>query len=509
MSVDESVITLPPTSLSGPRLWGARRWQLPAASTSDATSAAPLRFLTDLFARLHSQGVRYCHWKSNEHLQASMNGTTDLDLLVDRAAESTLTRVLAESGCKRFVVGPGRGYPGIEDYLGFDSRTGTMVHLHVHYQLTVGEKFLKGYRLPWEELVLSTRTMDEEHGIYVADPHLEALLLVVRAALKIRVRDVAFAGLGREYLRGHALRELRWLAERVEAQRILQLGARLLGRKAARQLVAIVTSSRPTLRQLLEFRRSAEWLGEYRLYGAVRARRLRWTKEAGAVWEAVANRVRSEPRTSSRTPPRGGLTVAFVDPAGFGASRLAKDITNWLAWEVAVLPLNASSDERFAGARREWGAAPASMSTRDAMRILAASRAARARARRAWRARGLGRIVVMDQVPRCDLTSFLEALRGRESSRNPAVAVLRLALERERAACSAVERRPPDLLVKLTSSVDVGERRMLGAFGSSDDQIEAADAPRRPNTSRVVEIDADQSFEQVRLEVQRAIWDCL
>lgn len=115
-----------------------------------------LHVLRDLFARVHDQGIRYCHWKSNEHLDATMIGATDVDVLFERQAAQRLTRLLTDTtSFKRFVVKPGHGYPGIEDYVGFDPDTGALTHLHVHYQLTLGEKFLKGHRVPWEELYLS------------------------------------------------------------------------------------------------------------------------------------------------------------------------------------------------------------------------------------------------------------------------------------------------------------------------------------------------------------------
>ncbi|HWL90278.1 MAG TPA: hypothetical protein VNP90_02835, partial [Actinomycetota bacterium] len=39
--------------------------------------------LARLLDDLADHGVRFCHWKSNEHLAAGLAGRTDLDLLVD------------------------------------------------------------------------------------------------------------------------------------------------------------------------------------------------------------------------------------------------------------------------------------------------------------------------------------------------------------------------------------------------------------------------------------------
>lgn len=112
------------------------------------TGSARLALIGALLCELHQADIHYCHWKSNEHLAASLEGKTDLDLLVAPADLGPLAGILLNLGFKRCVTVEGRGYPGIESYLGLDDATGTLVHLHLHYQLTIGERFLKGYRVP-------------------------------------------------------------------------------------------------------------------------------------------------------------------------------------------------------------------------------------------------------------------------------------------------------------------------------------------------------------------------
>jgi hypothetical protein len=300
------------------------------------SASAPLAVLTELFDRLHSEDIRYCHWKSTEHLSASLAGRTDLDVLVDRKDARRLPRVLTDVGFKRFAVTA--GYPGIEDYLGFDAETGTLSHLHVHYQLTLGEKFLKGYRLPWEDVALTTSTLDAEHGIYVIDPNLEALMLVTRATLKLRARDYLLAAAGYAYIRGGALRELRWLARRVDHARLHALALTLVGERATALLRRIVAAPQPSIRQLQTFRRSVyPSLDGYRLYGAMTARLHRWARECGWAWVAVWSRFRGIAKRSTRTAPQGGLAVTITGPQP-QATTLAKQLVAWLSPEMAVVP---------------------------------------------------------------------------------------------------------------------------------------------------------------------------
>ncbi|GAA5421541.1 hypothetical protein [Tetragenococcus halophilus] len=51
-----------------------------------------LAILKDLFNELNAQNIRYIHWKSNEHLQAAINGDTDLDIMVHVEDKKNLYR---------------------------------------------------------------------------------------------------------------------------------------------------------------------------------------------------------------------------------------------------------------------------------------------------------------------------------------------------------------------------------------------------------------------------------
>jgi hypothetical protein len=245
-----------------------------------------------------------------------------------------LARLLVDLGCKRFAVRPGRGYPGIEDYVVFDPPTTALAHLHVHYQLTLGEKFLKGYRLPWEEYLLGTRVRDAASGVWVTDPHVELLVLVVRAALKLRTRDRFIALTGRRWARGDMLRELLWLIERTEPARLADMARPLVGARASAALLALVAERPPSVRRLRAVRAAATpSLDSYRMFTAAEARGRRWMRELGTGWAIARALMREGHRVSSRTPPQGGLAVACL---GADAAVLARDLARWMAHEVAA-----------------------------------------------------------------------------------------------------------------------------------------------------------------------------
>ncbi len=312
----------------------------------------PLSVIAKLFTRMHEEQIRYCHWKSNVRLPSSMVGATDLDILVERRSTSALRRVFAQLDIKRFAPASYRSYPGVESHLAYDSATGQLVHIHTHFQLTLGEKLLKGHRLPWEQLMLATRVLDETHHVYVADPNLELIVLAVRTALKFSARDLILTRRRRRYLGRQTEEEFRWLAARSDWTRVHQLATGLIGEGAAERLPKLVRT--PSFGHLLSFRRSAApVLNGFRLYGRIRTRTLTLARE-------VALRARGWRRSTHipgfpRTLPQGGITVAIVGEQREAQTKLITALERWLARDVAVLTPRAGGQLEHDTVRRATG----------------------------------------------------------------------------------------------------------------------------------------------------------
>jgi hypothetical protein len=324
----------------------------PAISGPPQRSPATLAVLRRLFDRIHEAGIRYCHWKSNQHLDASMIGATDLDLLVDRRDAARFAEMLAHMGVKPFRKIAGDEYPGVEDYLAFDSERGALSHLHVHYQLTLGEKFLKGHRLPWEPQALETRRFDPEHLLYVMDPHLELLLLVTRAAIKLRARDLILAVTGTPYVRGGLRVEFGWLTERIDVGTLREVCSPLVGGAATARLVEIAQTAVPSIAQLRRFQDVIEpRLDEYRMYGKLDGLRRQLTRETNWIWTAFVNWRRGMKKRSTRVSPTGGRSVCIIGPQP-DAANLARQLSRWLSTDMAVVPaIGAASPDHARQAR--------------------------------------------------------------------------------------------------------------------------------------------------------------
>jgi len=510
--------------------------QRPEARPRTGSDPRPrLRILDELFARLDAEAIRYCHWKSNEHLGPALTGVTDVDALFDRRAAQRLAHILTESAqFKRFTVKPGRGYPGIEDYVGFDPTTGTLTHLHVHYQLTLGEKFLKGHRLPWEEVMLATRVRDPEYTVWVTDPHLELLILIARAAIKLRWRDRALALLGFDYVRGSMLREMRWLAARVRTDRLIDVATPLVGPAAAHAAAAMISTRAPTIRQLRAFRRVVDPpLSSYRMYSAGGAARRMMFREWTWIWWRVSHWLTRAPTRSTRTPPHGGLTIALIGPDGAGKSTLTQSIATWLSREVAVMTAYGGSGKGTASGPRRWlqrigaltrpttpsptGGEPSAPTPGTGgvrlfgklLWVLALARERRRWAHSVQQARSLGMIVLSDRLPQSQFAGLNDGPRLGHWLESPSW-LRRIVARRERAALRMAELVPPDLVIRLHVPVDIALRRKPDTPPDQlQRKVEIVARLTYPPPARVAEINAAQPIERVLAEVKQAVWECL
>lgn len=512
----------------------------------ELSNTRALGLLSALFVRLHAERIMYCHWKSNEHLRASMLGATDLDLLVDPGSAARLPLLLEEQGFKRFQAKPGRGYPGIEDYVGFDVESGQLSHLHIHYQLTLGARYLKGHRLPWEDILLGSRRFDRDCGVFVARPEAELLVLVARTALKHRWRDDFRYALGKSIVSRDVQRELAWLIERVDVQRLGALAQPLVGDAAARMLQRIAQRMDPLPEAIEQFHRvCAPSLSAYRLYAPVSGLIRQWAREVRALAERARRKLVGGLRASPRTPPRGGRIVAIIGADGAGKSTLTGEVGNWLSRQCWVITAYGGSGagsaslarrslERLARLTRtvmsrgtgkpvrQTGAASAASSEPlplhasltlknlwKAMWVMSLARERRRRVKNSWRARAQGAVVLADRHPQTQFPGLsdgpqLKAWRAAKS------ALLRLAAERERRAFEAMDRYQPDVVIKLLVSAEVAlGRKPARSEAQLRRKIEVVRALKYPPATRVIEVNADLPLEQVLLQVKRAIWASL
>src|SRR5690348_17261598 len=328
----------------------------PALGAEEPSISGVPRIVGELTSALQAARLSYCHWKGNARLHEAVVGRRDLDILVDRDRALALSEILATVGFKRCESSPWTAAPALEDYLALDSDTGRLVHLHLHYRLTVGDAFLKGYRLPWEAMVLSTRQFDATMAMYVAHPHMELLLFIAGKAIRLGLIDRMGAWLRRPCMDALAHSDLRWLAARTDPHQLAELSEGLLGKQATRLLLDMVRTA-PSYRQLRALKRRAiPPLSAYRTYtpaGAVVRRGMRFVVGLAV---ALNRRILRSLVIPGRTISSGGLVIVFEGEDENESATLVDRIAAWLTWKLDVLVLHGRPRNNRATRRKAFRA---------------------------------------------------------------------------------------------------------------------------------------------------------
>lgn len=475
-----------------------------------------LKLSKDFFESLNHDCIRYCHWKSNIRLQKALSGRTDLDILIHRDDKERFEESLKKFGFKQILSPSEKQYPGLEDYLGFDYDTGSLIHLHVHYNLILGQRYIKNHHLPIEEMVL--RNLTTRNNVFIPIPELELLILIIRAHMKIDIISLlkqAVKDLSRSPYTPfpeHIEKELDELISKSDAKRLIDLLRQtglpipedlfkgFISRFASRELncIGVLRDCFRIFSALKMFRRRTS-LSMYLGY-AYRA-----------IWDLpVISRFRP---SRKKTLPGWGRIYAFVGADGSGKSTLVNDLDQWLSWKLSVrryyfgIPKNKMIQivseviyvfkklrlERISSMMESW-------------LWIAIARHRQALSMHTHEAAAQGDIVISDRYPLKEFHHMDEPMDGpRLMNRSTWLDSLLAALE-----ISYYNRiLPPDRIFIL--KVDLDEVRLRKNDLDLDThraKVEAVNSLDKGNSVFAI-IDANQPYQAVQMQVKRMIWEDL
>lgn len=471
-----------------------------------------------------------------------MEGITDLDILFHPQQRDRVHQVLVQTGFKHFKSVRHANYQGIENYFGMDSETTQIVHVHAHFQLTLGERLLKGYHLPWESLVLSTRRFNDDFGIYVADPNVELVLLLTREALKFRARDFVRILAGRPWMSENSQREFAWLLARIERRRIVLILRELGAEKVTDLYLSMLTPDhRPGL--LVRFISNIrKFVRPYRLYRPVHALVLRIGRELRARSLVLLQRFKKTfplPVPVRRERPDGGLVIAFIGTDGAGKSTAVSACANWLhKFDVLNLYLgsgdgpssflrgflkrsrrlvtrgNFRQDAVVAGERRWVDGSVAAIKTvaSDLIRVFSAILLVLERKRKlkiAWKARERGMLVITDRFPQSQVAGTNDGpiLFGDGYPKCRLFQwIARWEVRQYRHISNTYF---PDVVVRLKVSPEVAAlRRPEMSYEQLQRKYDSLMTVHWP-CSHLITIDSEGDLEEVAGNIRRAVWAVL
>lgn len=299
-------------------------------------SANPVNALLTMLKR---NGVKFVHWKSSIRLHKGVKGETDLDVLVERSHQTRFEIVLGQLGWRR-VVSPVWGrYPGVEDWVLGDQLQERLFHLHVHYQLVTGVKYVKEITIDWGRELIADAVTDIDTGWPVPRAEHEFIIFLIRIWAKMphlkrcvfHLRLRGAHGVLPTYLR----EECDFLLERCDPVKVGTLASRLLKLDEG-YVVQCIQSVRDTgvydgiLQMAVRASSTISWRARESPLRTIYKALVNWMRmRVLQLWNKFV-----APVQLRKTLPAGGVMIAIVGADGAGKSTLSKALLSWLSPKI-------------------------------------------------------------------------------------------------------------------------------------------------------------------------------
>lgn len=471
-----------------------------------------------LFDKWNDNGIKYCHWKSNEHLYEGLIGETDLDILVATDNKESAQRILIECGFLKFVPQYGSRYDLVDDWIGCDIGSGRLIHIHLHYKMITGHKGLKEYDLPWTETVLDSRRMHDEFPVYVIDPDLEIVILLSRICLKATTTRIIKSKMHKFALSKSDCAEFAYLNSHASREKTVSKVAPIFGNDAGKA-VELAFSTEYDYEWFAKSRRIVRLhLKKYNRYCAsVLFRRLFFNTvlklRLGLKKLFGCNFI-------TRKTLGNGAIIAFIGQDGAGKSTVSDEVQKWLNWKIDAKKYYLGSGEHY----RSWqktlrsrikkrrgviGVLNNILVVSDLKRI---AKVTYKKVKAAEKYASKGGIAIFDRYPQNQFDGINDGPKIRLSleSRKVPVFLKRILLlyaKKEEKFIKKATAIRPELVFKMTLPPDESLRRKPEESLEKITQKHYIVENLRFENSKVVFIDATEVFSKEIRSIHLAIWD--
>lgn len=471
----------------------------------------------ELFTAWNNAGLSYCHWKSNEHLLPGLEGNTDLDVLLSRDGKEQGEVILRKLDFVQCKSQYGSRYPGVDDWIGFDKDTGKLIHLHLHYHLVTGHKGLKEYSLPWSELALQSRILNDDFGVYTMEPNLELVTLITRIGLKASFIEIIRCKRGKFKLGNDTQREIDWLKERVEFEKVQHLLTNYYGNSSC-IIQDILKKDTINANDYLELRKVTEstFRNDRRIKNFIRFREIsffifhRYIKK-------IINKI--HPIITKKVPVSGaGTTFAFLGQDGAGKTTVTQELIKWWSWKMDVRYVYLGSGENYYSLKKNISQKIPPVGVFKYLRAILGLSVLKDVAKQSYRNvieaekyAKKGGLVIFDRYPQnehfniCDGPKIRNKIQKYFGSSCLSQLFVPLANKEERWVNKTVA-HAPNVVIKLLLSPEESIRRKPYENYESIKQKHEIIKSLRFDNSDVYTIDATMPYEEEMVMIKNIIW---
>ena len=293
-----------------------------------------------LFHQWNDQEIKYCHWKSNEHLMEGLDGETDLDVFVAPSDKEKAEAILIHCRYIECLTQKGHRYPNVCEWIGFDTATGRLVHVHLHYQIITGTRYCKEYVFPVDDVIIESRVLDKETDVYVTNPNLEIIILHCRIALKAKKKHGIHVGKGDR-------REIAYLKERMQKEVVHNLCVQLMGENGDKFCSLIMEEDLFCEEWYKVYQIASGWLKPYRKYSKLHVFFRYHYHQIREIFLFIANKKFNRCFINRKTFPNRHLSICLLGQDGSGKSTVTMELEKWLNWKIDAHRFYLGSGEHY------------------------------------------------------------------------------------------------------------------------------------------------------------------
>jgi len=504
-----------------------------------------MHIIKSICHKFEERNIKYCHFKSNQHLDESFNGDTDFDILIDHNKKTEVDIVLSQFDCKRFTpVGIGI-YPGVEDWYAFDPVTGKMFHIHLHYQLATGKQYVKEYILPWNEIVLNNAVKDEKYNIYISHPNVEIILLITRMIVKSKLRDSIKAKIGLYNTHSSLQTEYEYLKNKIDIEDLNNYLSSMYSPKEAILLLEIINNNIITSQNFKKLSKIVrKSFRDDKRMGSLKAFSLANFYKLFRIYRRIERKL-GKFNMFRKATVSGGKIICFIGVDGSGKSTLTTEINRWLRkGKVENTKVYMGSGDgkkslfpKIIGTMRKKQQKRKNMKTQSlgdnkpkkenisilftkdplkyiknyikALEMYSIAKSNRKKIIKMHAYRLNGGVSIVDRYPQLEQVGINDGLKLKEYADKLNSKILRRLAIREKNILQIVNDIYPDFVFRLNISAEVSLQRKPDENTDYDYFNKKAQLVKalKYSNSVLYDIDAEKDYDKVLLEIKKIIWN--
>ncbi|MBQ7595208.1 MAG: hypothetical protein IJU45_00930 [Clostridia bacterium] len=452
-----------------------------------------------LSEELNKSNIRYLLWKGNNHFKDGLCGKGDVDMLVHRDDRQKVHSVLKTMLFLNPETQAFSRHDDIEDFIGFDSQTGTLIHLHLHFNIVFGKKNVDEYSFVPTEKCFDLCVKSD--GFNLQDPAVEYLILLCRVYTGALTNAEKIS------------ENTSYLKSRISRESFTQASQKCgLSQKEAETVFDFIESNQSDISCLSDILNSLIKKNSAHASLKYYKRKIQYILYK----KLFKNSVKIFTKKSLKN---GGRLIAFVGQDGAGKSTAAKDVLRWLRWKLEARKFYLGSGEHYFSVQKKLTKLiPNKGIFRIPVALLVVSdnknnaRRVYKTIKKAKRYSTNGGIAVFDRFPQTVYAGINDSAKIRANYLNKTnnkaarAYMLRAAKKEEKYIEKAVE-TAPDLLIKLMLSVEESLRRKPDEKAEGIARKHEIIKELSFGAKEIHTVDVTQNYDDELIEIKNIIWN--